>query len=314
MLFQVQSTGKVKTRHSSSITSKSLSHCHYIQHCKRTGRKWRWMNQESRNYSWQSSKWNSFILKGRCHSYEYKYRYGKNQESRNKIVHDSMSLTDTDTVTDSDTETFILIGPSSDLCCIVQVNGWTSPSYASLFVPFLAYSFLPVQSTRDPAMPEISKIMKGWTEQLIALVQENVALYDQSADDYCTSSSLKQTSNNGFEWTDAMTDTEKKGGKCTALWLDKYDQKRPQSGMPLQANHVYTQSVFRTPYPYLYPYKWTRAFACPRIHRENLWILTAVVYKQRGPEFLHRQYVTTGCTSSMTQHIYCGVSSTHSSW
>ena len=42
-------------------------------------------------------------------------------------------------------------------------------------------------------MPEISKITKDETEQLIALVRENVALYDQSFDDYSTSFPLKQT-------------------------------------------------------------------------------------------------------------------------
>ena len=69
--------------------------------------------------------------------------------------------------------------------------------------------------------------MKDETEQLISLapVRENVALYDQSSDDYSTSSSLKQTSNDGFEWTGAMNDAGEKGGKCTALSMHKYNQK-----------------------------------------------------------------------------------------
>ena len=63
------------------------------------------------------------------------------------------------------------------MCCTVQVNGWACPSFASLLVPFPAFLF-------DPAMPKISKITQEETEQLIGLVHENVALYDQSYDDY----------------------------------------------------------------------------------------------------------------------------------
>ena len=49
---------------------------------------------------------------------------------------------------------------------------------------FCRHTFLPVEKPPcDPAMPEISKIKKDETEQLIALVRENVALYDQSSDD-----------------------------------------------------------------------------------------------------------------------------------
>ena len=58
------------------------------------------------------------------------------------------------------------------------------------------------------------------TEELIALVRENVAVYDQSSDDYSTSS-LKQTSNNGFERTGAMNVAGKQGGKCTVLCMHK---------------------------------------------------------------------------------------------
>ena len=50
-----------------------------------------------------------------------------------------------------------------------------------------------------PAVPWISKITKDETEQLTAQVRENVAFYDQNSDDYSTFSSLKQTSNNGFD-------------------------------------------------------------------------------------------------------------------
>ena len=71
------------------------------------------------------------------------------------------------------------------------------------------------------------RIMKDETEQLIERVPENVAVYDQSSDGYSTSSSLKQTSNNAFEWTGAMTDGDtNKGAKCTALCLYKHNQKR----------------------------------------------------------------------------------------
>ena len=107
--------------------------------------------------------------------------------------------TDTDTATDPDTEMFILIGPCSDLCRTVRVNGWACLSFTSLLVSFLAMPACRWKSTCDPAMPYISKITKGETEQLIALVPENVALYDKSYDDYSTSSALKQTLNNGFQ-------------------------------------------------------------------------------------------------------------------
>ena len=57
-----------------------------------------------------------------------------------------------------------------------------------------------------------------------------------------------------------------KGGNCTVLCLHKYNQKHTLLHMPLRANHVHTQSFCRTPYrmqfPYLYPYKRTRAFRC----------------------------------------------------
>ena len=84
-----------------------------------------------------------------------------------EIVNDSMC---TDTATDSGTETFILIGPCSDLCRTVRVNGWVCLSFWSLLVPFLAILSCPWKSPCDPAMPEISKITKDETEQLIALV------------------------------------------------------------------------------------------------------------------------------------------------
>ena len=55
----------------------------------------------------------------------------------------------------------------------------------------------------DPARSQTSKITKEGTEQLAELIPENLA---QSFDDYSTSSFLKQTGNNGFEWTGSMTD------------------------------------------------------------------------------------------------------------
>ena len=119
--------------------------------------------------------------------------------------------TDTDTATDSATNTFILIWPCSDLCRTVQVNGWVCLSFSSLLVPFVAILSCRWKSPCDPAMPEISKITKDETEQLIALVWENVALYDQSSDDYSTFS-LKQTSSNGFKWTGAINDAGKGEG------------------------------------------------------------------------------------------------------
>ena len=59
----------------------------------------------------------------------------------------------------------------------------------------------------DPAMPEINKIKKDETEQLIALVRENVALYDPDSNDYSTASSLKLTSNSDCECTGDMVDS-----------------------------------------------------------------------------------------------------------
>ena len=112
--------------------------------------------------------------------------------------------TDTDTATDPDTETLILIGPCSDLCRTVRINGWACLSFSSLLVPFIASLSCRCISTCDPAMPEISQLTKEETEQLltgepIELVRDNLALYDQSSHDYRTSSSLKEKSNDGFE-------------------------------------------------------------------------------------------------------------------
>ena len=76
---------------------------------------------------------------------------------------------------------------------------WACLSFASLLVPFLAILSCRWKSTCDPAMPQISKISKDEAVQRKALVGEHVAHYDQSSDDYNTSSSLKETSNNGFE-------------------------------------------------------------------------------------------------------------------
>ena len=99
-------------------------------------------------------------------------------------MHNSM-CTDMDPAMDPDMETLILIGPCSDLCCSVCVNRWSSLSisFASLFVLFLAIIFCQWKSTCDQAMPKLSKVTKEETEQPTELVQENVALYDQSSDD-----------------------------------------------------------------------------------------------------------------------------------
>ena len=71
----------------------------------------------------------------------------------------------------------------------------------------------------------MSKITKDETGQFITLVRENVAFYHQSSDDYNTSSSLKQTSNNGFELSGAVNNAGKKGGKCRAFSMHKDNQK-----------------------------------------------------------------------------------------
>ena len=68
--------------------------------------------------------------------------------------------------------------------------------FLRLFSPF---SLTGGKTRVVPAVPWISKITKDETEQLTALVRENVAFYDQNSDDYSTFSSLKQTSNNGFD-------------------------------------------------------------------------------------------------------------------
>ena len=85
--------------------------------------------------------------------------------------------------------------------------------FLCLFLPFFLAGVW--KSICDPTMPKISKIKgRTRTEQLMELVRENVALYDQSTDDYSISSSLKQMSNNGFEWTGAINDAGEKGGSA----------------------------------------------------------------------------------------------------
>ena len=69
-----------------------------------------------------------------------------------EIVHVSM-FTDMDIAVDLDVETFILIQPCSDLCHIVQVNGWACLSFASLLVPFPDILSCWWKSLCDPAMP-----------------------------------------------------------------------------------------------------------------------------------------------------------------
>ena len=81
----------------------------------------------------------------------------------------------------------------------------------------------------------------------MALVQENVALHNQSTDDYGTSSSLKQMSNNGFFERTGAINAGKREGKCTVLCVHKYNQKRTQFRMPLRANRVHAQSFCQMP-------------------------------------------------------------------
>ena len=78
--------------------------------------------------------------------------------------------------------------------------------FLCLFLPFFLAGVW--KSICDPTMPKISKIKgRTRTEQLMELVRENVALYDQSSDDCSSTSSLKHTvSINSFEWTCTMTD------------------------------------------------------------------------------------------------------------
>ena len=58
-------------------------------------------------------------------------------------------------------------------------------------------------------------------QQLIALVREYIAPYGQSSDGYSISSSLKQTSNNGFEWTGAVNDAgRKKGNSQPSIYIN----------------------------------------------------------------------------------------------
>ena len=46
--------------------------------------------------------------------------------------------TDKHTATGPDTDAFILMGPCSDLCRTVMVNGWVCPLFSSLLVSFPA--------------------------------------------------------------------------------------------------------------------------------------------------------------------------------
>ena len=91
--------------------------------------------------------------------------------------------TDMDMAMDPYTETFILIGPYSDPCRTVWVNGQVCPSFSSLLMPFPAIISCWCKSTFDLAMPEVSKITKEETEQFTELVRQNVALYDLISDD-----------------------------------------------------------------------------------------------------------------------------------
>ena len=51
-----------------------------------------------------------------------------------------------------------------------------------------------------------------------------------------------QTDFHQWFWTGVINDAGKKGGKCTALCMHRYNQKRVQFCMLLRANHVHTQS------------------------------------------------------------------------
>ena len=53
--------------------------------------------------------------------------------------------TDTDTATDPDTDTFILIGPHSDLCCTVRVTGWACLSFCVTSCAFSRHFLLPLE-------------------------------------------------------------------------------------------------------------------------------------------------------------------------
>ena len=59
----------------------------------------------------------------------------------------------TDTATDPDMETFILMGPCSNLCGTVWVNRWVCLLFARLLVPFLNILSCWWKSTCDSAMP-----------------------------------------------------------------------------------------------------------------------------------------------------------------
>ena len=98
-------------------------------------------------------------------------------------------------------------------------------------MPFPAIFSPAGEKKKKKKKPKINKIAREETEQLIELVHWNVPLYDQNSSDYSnasfismtaafcvhkrnisstSSSFLKQASNNGLEWTGAMTDG---GGK-----------------------------------------------------------------------------------------------------
>ena len=65
------------------------------------------------------------------------------------------------------------------------MDGHVPPSFASLLMPPLTILFYRWKSKWHPAMPYISKFMKDKTEQIIAQVRGNVALYDHNhQDDY----------------------------------------------------------------------------------------------------------------------------------
>ena len=101
----------------------------------------------------------------------------------------------------------------------------------SLYFCHFLCPFLPFFPAGGKIVPKISKTTKEEMEWLTELVCENVPLYDRSSSEYSnvpfvsniwksiskkmgtissTSSSLKQASNNGLKWTDAMTEGVKK--------------------------------------------------------------------------------------------------------
>ena len=116
-------------------------------------------------------------------------------------------------------------------------------SHLRYFFAFFRHSFLPVEKHvwSSHALDQQNHEGRNWAAST-ALVRENVALCDQKSADYSNSSSVKQTSNNGFKGTGVMNDAGERGRKSAAFRTDTYDQKRSQFRTPLRANRAHTQS------------------------------------------------------------------------